>query len=668
MTSETRKTSRLDFLSPLHSVPGLGPKRLQALQAAGLKTIGDLLHYYPLRYVDRSRIIPLNEIKNFKNTVVTVTGTVTHTRLERGRRSRFRIAVADDVGQMEAVWFQGVTYISKTLKKGDQLILTGKVTFYGHYQIVHPLVDKISSKKSVLLFYPVYSVKEVMKEAGLNQKILHKSVSWVFKNLKNFPRVLPQNIEKKYRFPPLEECLQKIHQPDDISQLDSYRARLKYEELYKLALTLRWNRKKFALPGRSMSPGDLERQLRDILPFALTPSQEAAVSTLFSDAASKSRMHRLLQGDVGSGKTVTALFACLPALKEGCQVAWMAPTDVLARQTLQVLSKYLEKLGFPVEFLGASSGKDKARILKELASGKLQFVVGTHALFTPSVRFGKLGMIVIDEQHKFGAAQRLALQEKGPSADFLLMSATPIPQTLARTLYGDLDIVEIESPPRREPVSTHVVPSGKRSDMEAFILKQISSGSRVFYVVPRIDDMEAEDNAAQLKSVDKVAAELGRGVLGAVAIEKLHGQMPFEKRDEVMRRFSKGEPGVLVCTSIVEVGVDVRDASVMVIENAERFGLAQLHQIRGRVGRGEKKSFCFLLSGANADCRVSERLKYLCGCHDGFKLAEWDLHNRGPGEVDGFRQSGWDDLRIADILEDAALFREILKDIEALFR
>ncbi|MFP4014757.1 MAG: ATP-dependent DNA helicase RecG [Chitinispirillaceae bacterium] len=666
MAPEVKRTSKLDFLSPLSSVPGFGPKRLDALRGAGLSTIGDLLYYYPLKYIDRSEVTFLSEVEKFRDEVITISGSVTRARLERGRRPRFRIAVEDRSGKLEAVWFQGVSFISRSLKAGDQVVLTGKVTFYGHYQMVHPLVEKVSSEETLSPFYPVYSIKEVMREAGLTQKILHKSIGWVFKNLKNYPKVLPQNIEKKHNFPPLEECLRKIHQPVDLSQLQNYRQRLKYEELYKLALSLRWNRRKFALPGRSLFPGDLDQKLEELLPFTLTPSQKKAVQILYSDAASNSRMHRLLQGDVGSGKTVTALFACLPALNSGYQVAWMTPTDVLARQTLYVLGGYLRELGIRVEFLGASGGKDRNRVLRDLASGELQFVVGTHALFMPSVKFGKLGMTVIDEQHKFGAAQRLALQEKDARSDFLLMSATPIPQTLARTLYGDLDVLEIENPSGRRPVSTHIVPDGKRSDMENFIYEQIMTGARVFYVVPRIDEQEGGET--QLKTVDSVSARLKKGILGSVPMDKLHGRMSFSEREEVMDRFKGGEGGLLVCTSIVEVGVDIKDASVVVIENAERFGLAQLHQIRGRVGRGSRESYCFLLPEETADDKVSERLRYLCGCQDGFKLAQWDLHNRGPGEVNGYRQSGWDDLRMADILEDAELFREILRETEILFK
>jgi ATP-dependent DNA helicase RecG len=403
---------------------------------------------------------------------------------------------------------------------------------------------------------------------------------------------------------------------------------------------------------------------------------------------------------VGSGKTITALFAALPALNSGRQVAWMAPTEILARQTKAAVETYLGKLGVRVEYIGAGDTPEKKLALRELASGRLQFAVGTHALFMPSVKFGNLGMAIIDEQHKFGAAQRLKLQEKGPSCDFLLMSATPIPQTLAKTLYGDLDLVAIASRPIRAPVSTHIVPHGKRrADMENFILEQINAGARAFYVVPRIDEQGADlddgddddsgrlthksagkpsvakssaddiDDSSSIKTVESVAEKLKKGPLGSVPIHTLHGRMPADERGAAMEAFKSGAPGVLVSTTIVEVGVDVADAAIMVVENAECFGLAQLHQIRGRVGRGGMASYCFLLPGVSASQNEKslDRLKFLCGCADGFEIAEQDLKSRGPGEAAGYRQSGWESLMAADILSDAEMFRAILGEIDRLF-
>jgi ATP-dependent DNA helicase RecG len=562
--------------------------------------------------------------------------------------------------------------------------------------MIHPVLEKLTDGAAHRPILAVYAIREPMREAGVNQKLLRYAIEWALDNVGNYPNLLPEAIEKKKDFPPLRDCLRKVHLPDDLTALDEYKARLKYEELYRLALDLRWNRRKFALPGYSMFPGDLADRLRAALPFTLTESQEAAVRVLYDDAARPARMHRLLQGDVGSGKTVTALFAALPALNSGRQAAWMAPTEVLARQTKSVAEKYLGALGIEVGYVGAGDAPEKRRALASLASGALRFAVGTHALFMPSVKFRNLGMVIIDEQHKFGAAQRLKLQEKGPASDFLLMSATPIPQTLAKTLYGDLDVVSIGSGPDRARVSTHIVPEDRRAGMENFIFERINAGSRAFYVVPRIDQQPAaaddsEDgdggskgggvrgrsakvggggsDAPQVKTVDSVAEALKRGPLSSAPIHKLHGRMTPDERAAAVSAFRDGPPGVLVSTTIVEVGVDVADAAVMVIENPELFGLAQLHQIRGRVGRDGAPAYCFLLPDADT-CRngpAMERLRYLRGCADGFEIAERDLRSRGPGDAAGYKQSGWDDLLAADILEDSEMFMGILSEMDVLF-
>ncbi|MDR3012186.1 MAG: ATP-dependent DNA helicase RecG [Chitinispirillales bacterium] len=670
--------SQLDFHSLLQKVPGLGPKRREALEAVGVQTVGELLSYYPTRYIDRSKRVDIGGVHHYVDSVVTVRGVVSVSRTEYFGRARHRVVVGDDTGTIEAIWY----IRSMKIKTGETLSLTGKIMsgHGGKFLMIHPTMEKIpeGGENNIRPILAVYSVKEPMREAGVNQKLLRKAMDWALKNVGNFPRVLPLTIEEKHKFPPLAECLKNIHQPEDLSTLDKYKARLKYEELYRLALNLRWNRKKFALPGYPMSPGELDTRLREVLPFELTKSQEKAIKILHSDSAMPHRMHRLLQGDVGSGKTLTALFACLPALNSGRQAAWMAPTEVLAKQTKNVVERYLSRLGIDVAYLGAGESPEKRRTLQGLASGELRFVVGTHALFMPSVKFENLGMVIIDEQHKFGAAQRLKLQEKGASCDFLMMSATPIPQTLAKTLYGDLDIVEITSRPCRADVSTHIVPHNKRADMEKFIFEQVNKGFRAFYVVPRIEEQgddepdDGGDNAPSIKTVDAVAEKLKKGPLSAAPIHRLHGQMSIDEREASIAAFKDGPPGVLVSTTIVEVGVDIVDATVMVIENPEFFGLAQLHQIRGRVGRGDAASYCFLIpgidSGADTDKNNSfERLKFLCGTRDGFEIAEWDLRRRGPGEVAGFRQSGWDDLCAADVLEDAGMFQEILHETEGLF-
>jgi len=686
-------TSELDFISPLRHIPKLGPKRQSALEAAGIRNIGDLFHYYPSRYVDRSKRVAIKDaLVSGGDSAVTVRGAVKRVYIDYWRKARYRVLIGDGSGDLEAFWY----YRSMKIAADDVLILTGKVTLSGGKGMMfQPVFERVAPDVETRPILAMYSIKEPMRETGISQKVLRGWIEWAINNVRNYPQTLPSAIEGRHNFPPLNECLKQIHLPDDLAELGKYRKRLKYEELYKLALNLRWNRKKFALPGRVMKAGKLDAKMRALLPFTLTDSQERAIKILRGDAAKPARMHRLLQGDVGSGKTITALMAALPALNAGRQVAWMAPTEVLAKQTKNVVETYLYQLGFRVEYLGAGDMREKREIRSELASGELRFVVGTHALFMPSVEFRSLGMVIIDEQHKFGAAQRLKLQEKGPASDFLLMSATPIPQTLAKTLYGDLDVVEIAARPDRAPISTHIVPDSKRGDMDKFILEQIKrGGSRAFYVVPRIeraddaddDDGDAEEKPAgkrksassrqsgqapdskpEVQTVDSAAERLMASPLSAVPIHKLHGQMSYSEREEAISAFRNGAPGILVATTVIEVGVDVSDATVMVIENPEYFGLAQLHQIRGRVGRSDRQSYCFLLPGANQNDGTIERLRFLCGCADGFKIAEWDLRNRGPGDTAGNRQSGWDDLRAADILEDADMFREIMRETEDLF-
>jgi ATP-dependent DNA helicase RecG len=536
-------------------------------------------------------------------------------------------------------------------------------------QMVHPMVERLADdggQQVAQPFFPLYSISEPMRDAGINHRLFSKAVRWLLDRISRFPEVLPEPIERKRRFPPLERCLREIHLPSDPARLDEYLRRLRYEELFRLALTLRWSRRKFALPGRSMLPGDLPERFRKQLPFALTGEQEKAVGVLYDDAASSRRMHRLLQGDVGSGKTLAAFFACFPALAGGLQVAWLAPTEVLALQTIGLIASWLAPLGFSAELLKSGvTAEDRQRITRALADGTARFVVGTHALLQPSVKFKRLGMIVIDEQHKFGAAQRLTMQEKDTASDFLLMSATPIPQTLAKTLYGDLDIVTIlKPPPGRQPVETQCVPDGKRSDMERFVLDEIRErGAAVYYVVPRI---EQDGSGETLRDVETVSAALRKGAFAGIPCGCLHGRMSSIEKERVMKSFAAGALKLLVSTTVVEVGVDVPHATVMIIENAERFGMAQLHQLRGRVGRGSVKSYCFLLTPFDMDSGTAERLSFFCGHHDGFRIAEMDLKLRGPGEVVGFRQTGWEDLQLADIVRDAELFREIQEEIETL--
>lgn len=661
-------SAMLDFLSPISVIPGMGEKRVQAMAESGIEALGDLLYWFPIRYIDRSTITPISKLGQFLNSTCTVIGAVETIRVESGRRGRLRVKICDESGSMELLWFRGVQFFSKSIHKDETLLVTGKTTQYGHFQMVHPMVETLKdSKKLEIKILPHYSITGAMKEAGIQQKLLHKAIVWAFKNLKHFPQVLPGLIETKKNFLPLQTCLTEIHIPESLDSLDVYKERIKYEELYKLALTLSLSRKKFALPGRTMKPGKLPECIRAKLPFKLTSEQEKAIDILFKDAASPHRMHRLLQGDVGSGKTLVAFFSSLAALNEGLQVAWLAPTDVLARQTFRLVSSWLEPLGFSTSLLKSGlPTQQRQSIITGLASGTVNCVIGTHALLQPSVKFNTLGMTIIDEQHKFGAQQRLTMQEKDPASDFLLMSATPIPQTLAKTLYGDLNIVSIcKSPEGRGEISTHIVPDFKRGDMEQFVLSQINMGAQAYYIVPRIEHDE-ELEATTIKDIESTFKTLTTGTFSSIAVAHLHGKLGNDEKELVMDNFINGSVKLLLATTVIEVGIDVSNAIIIIIENAERFGLAQLHQLRGRVGRGPKKSFCFLLLAQSADSEAQERIKEFCKFNDGFKIAEMDLKFRGPGEITGFKQSGWYELVFADIIKDADLFKEIQCDLDTI--
>jgi ATP-dependent DNA helicase RecG len=661
--------SRLDFLSPVSLVPGLGPKRATALRESGIDTIGRLLHHFPLRYVDRSTITPIFDLYKYGSVTRTIVGTITKTRVERGRSARLRVRITDDSGDMEALWFHGVPFFRKSLHTGMRVLCTGAVKLSpaaGVSLMFHPMIESISGDRRLpeILFLPQYPLTLAMHDAHLGQKALLKAMQWSLDNVKHWPQALPGGLELEKQFPPLEHCIREMHFPSDPAAQPRFKARIIYEELYRLAVALVWNKRKFAQPGRSLNAGALADSFRKLLPFALTEEQERAIDVLLADARSTLRMHRLLQGDVGSGKTVAAFFACLPAFNEGFQAAWLVPTEALAQQAFSVLAPWCEKLGVAIDMLrGGIAMEKKKRILESCSTGRVQCVIGTHALLQPSVVFKKLGMIVIDEQHKFGAAQRLALQEKDRAADFLLMSATPIPQTLAQTAYGDLDIVSICGlPPGRMPVKTNCVPLHKRSAMETFVRGEIlARGVQVFWVVPRI---EKDDESDSIKNAESVYDVLSKGVFSGLQCSIVHGRVEPAEQQRRMEEFKQGTIKALVATTIIEVGIDVPNASIMIVENAERFGLAQLHQLRGRVGRSSKQSYCFLLANDTENQAARQRLVYFCSHHDGFEIAEMDLRMRGPGEVIGWRQSGADDLLMGDIIRDAELFREILNEVE----
>jgi ATP-dependent DNA helicase RecG len=658
--------SRIDFLSPVSLIPGLGEKRCAALRESGINTIGDLLRYFPFRYIDRSSITPISGLNKCGNTICTIKGTVAQSRIERGRKSRLRVQIIDDGGgSLEAVWFHGIKAFASSIDIGMNVLCTGTVKLSGPYgarpMMFHPMIEKIGeSCGQYIKFMPRYTITLSMHDAHLQQKGILKAVLWALNNVRHWPQSIPAGIENKKMFPPLQECMKQMHIPDSISGLPKYEARIIYEELYGLAIALRWNRRNFLKPGRAHVSRWLVDKFMARLPFNLTEAQSDAVKVLLSDVRSPVWMHRLLQGDVGCGKTVVAFLSCLPVIEGGFQVAWLAPTEVLARQTYSTLSEWCAWLGVKPELLtGSLDPAVKRGVSDRCSRGECAFVIGTHTLLNSCITFKKLGIVVIDEQHRFGARQRLVMQEKDMAADFLLMSATPIPKTLAASLYGDLDTVSIkELPAGRLPVKTYHISEEKRASMEQFILKEIVSGAQVYYVVPRID---SDDESDSLAGAESVYEKLSHGIFSNVACGMVHGRMDIAEQERIFSGFKRGDIRLLVATTIVEVGMDVPDATIMVVENADRLGLAQLHQLRGRVGRSAKQSLCFLLSnsGGDASCK---RLGFFCKHNNGFEIAEKDMEMRGPGEVNGLRQAGADELARADIIRDAAIFREILDE------
>ncbi len=648
---------RLDFLSPLSVIPGLGPKRLEALRAAGLERVEDLLYHFPRRWLNKSKTVPIGEL--IDDEAALVRGEVTAVRVERGRRSRLRVGIKDGSGTMELLWFQGFGFLRKAIQPGKTITAYGKPSRFTRMQMVHPEVDLGGSDADEQIpFEPRYPLTGALRDAKVGQKRLKDAILWLFTNLRHFPRKLPEQLEKNYDLPSLREALFFSHFPRDLDQNDHWFERIIVEELYEMALSLRWNRKDFGLPGRPMKGAALQKEFVASLPFELTEDQRAVLRALAEVSASELRMHHLLQGDVGSGKTVTAFVAALPALAAGFQVAWLAPTTVLAEQSFKEIEAWLEPLGYAPKLLtGGTKAAERRQIHRSLALGELTFVVGTHAIISDKVSFGKLGMVVVDEQHRFGSEQRLKLQKKESRADLLMMSATPIPASLAATVYSDLEALSIRSMPKgRKVIKSHLVAPQKRADMLGFFKERLAAGEQCYWVVPRIDSVEDECN--DLADLEGREIEI-RKLLPEAKLEVVHGRMKDAEKEAAMLRFSSGESRMLLATTVIEVGVNVPNATVMVIENCERFGLAQLHQLRGRVGRSSLQSWCLLLPGLHAPEESVERLQKFCETTDGFAIAELDLTMRGTGEVLGNRQSGFSDIKYCNILERADQFREI---------
>ena len=660
----------------LQFVKGIGPQRAKLLASLGLHTVEDALYYLPARHEDRSQLTPLRSLK--PNDVTTVAGTIRAiSPPPRGRpRMPLSVLLSDGTGFLTCVWF-GQAYLERQFQRGQRLIVHGKAQRYrsGPLQMQvkdFEIVEDEAAEGAAEPGDETLHTGRLVPVYGLTRGLTARPMRRLMKRLVDgyvdgLDDPLPDALRARHHLELLSLALRAGHFPKTDADYASARRRLVYDEflLLQLGLAIRRHRQG-RQPGLAMNPpGALARRLLASLPFALTPAQERVWREIRMDMAAPYPMNRLLQGDVGSGKTVVAALAILTAVEAGYQTALMAPTEILAEQHLMTLSQLLEPLAVEVALLtNAVKGKARERVGAGTADGSIKCVVGTHALVQGDVRFRRLGLAVVDEQHRFGVNQRATLRGKGESPDVLVMTATPIPRTLALTLYGDLEVSVIdELPPGRKPVVTKARTGSARRQIYEFLREQVSEGRQVYVVYPLVEQSEALD----LRAATEMAARLQSEVFADLRIGLLHGRMAFAEKDRVMREFKAGAIHVLVSTTVIEVGIDVPNASVMLIEHAERFGLSQLHQLRGRVGRGPWKSYCILLSGAASE-DARRRLDAMTTTGDGFKIAEADLSLRGPGDFFGTRQSGLPEFRVADLLRDAAALEAARRDAVALIR
>jgi ATP-dependent DNA helicase RecG len=652
--------------TPIEYLKGVGPVRAETLRSElGIFTFNDLLCHFPFRYVDRSKFFRTADIRD-DSVYVQLKGRITGLqKIGSGKATRMVAWLEDDSGSIELVWFRGLKWLQGRFSNDKEYIVFGKPNnFGGKFSIPHPEIEVVTeeSLKQADPLHPIYSSTDKLKSKGLDSKGIGKIMKSLTLSLKDcLPEFLPVDLVTRHGFISREEALLQIHFPGNPDLLAKAQRRLKFEEFLHIQLNL------LALKaGRSLHNkgcrftvvGDyVNRFYREKLPFELTAAQKKVIREIRSDLGSGLQMNRMLQGDVGSGKTVVALMVMLIALDNGYQCCLMAPTEILAGQHFASLNSLLSGLGVSIELLtGSTKGQARKSILERLLDGSIQILIGTHALIEEKVRFSNLGLVVIDEQHKFGVAQRAGLWSKSPVLPHvLIMTATPIPRTLGMTLYGDLDFSIIdELPPGRKEIKTIHTSETDRGKLYVFLKKQIRLGRQIYVVYPLISESEKLDLKALMDGYEHLVREFPPPDFRVVFV---HGQMNGQEKEQAMQSFQRGEAHVLVATTVIEVGVDVPNASVMVIENAERFGLSQLHQLRGRVGRGPDQSYCILMSGdkLSADARV--RLDTMVRTSNGFEIAETDLRLRGPGDLMGTLQSGMIDLKIADLVKDEKILQ-----------
>ena len=658
MSEALQNSNTLD--TPIQFIKGVGPKRAEVLHSLGISTIKDLLYYFPRKYVDRTSLSTIGSIQ--EGDEVNLVGRVKSVNLRRMKKGNFVTAnVADHTGSIRLMWFNAADYIHQSLKVGDLLTMHGKVAAYkGSHQIVHPEYDKLNANEISLttgFIIPVYPLTDDLKKSGLENRNLRKIIYLALQSVENIDDHFDTDLREQFDIQDLNTALRNIHYPKDFVSLEKSVHRLKYDEHFFLQLLLAKRKSKIkenkydSIKFKTKSYNKILKNLH----FELTGSQQLSLREIVDDFLSENPMNRMIQGDVGCGKTIVSILASAIVVDNNYQVAIMAPTDLLSKQLFKNFKSQFESIGVECTLLvGSLKPKEKNKVLGEIKSGKSNIIIGTHALFQKDVIFNNLGFVVIDEQHRFGVNQRQKLLSKSNNPNLMAMTATPIPRTLAITYKGDMDLSIIDELPKNRPdIHTSFIEKENLSTAFNFIREKVEDGGQTIIVYPLINESEKQDLSAAVESYEY----LRDNIFPDLTVGLMHGKLEDENKNLEMKNFMKGEIDILVSTTVVEVGIDNPNVNVMLINNSERFGLSQLHQLRGRVGRGTMESYCLLCSDSESP-KTKERLSIIVNSRNGFEIADEDLKLRGPGEFFGEKQSGFVKFKIADLITDGPIIRD----------
>jgi len=644
--------------SDIKSISGIGKNRAELLNKLNINTVGELLYFLPRSYEDRSRLVNISDVTADETVCIkaTVASGVRENRV-RKNLSVLTMRVQDTSGMMNIVWYNN-RFVKNAFKLGEEYIMFGKIS-KGRlgFEMVNPVYEKCGNDKYTGKIVPIYPMTK-----GLNQKVLQSAISSALESVKVIPECIPEKIRHQYNICEVNYAIKNIHFPDNFNDYTIARKRLVFEELFVLQSALLMKRTERTVNDGAVFDIKCTREFTDSLPFEFTGAQKRTINEISKDVSSGRQMCRLVQGDVGSGKTAVAATAMFQAVKSGYQAVLMAPTEILATQHYESLKKQFEPFGIRVRLLtGGLGAKEKRLVKEEAALGTADIIIGTNAVIQDDVSFNNVGLVIVDEQHRFGVEQRGRLLSKSNNPHMLVMSATPIPRTLALILYGDLKISVIdELPPGRKEVKTYAVGENMRQRINGFIEKNLTEGGQCYVVCPLVEETESSD----LKDATNMCEKL-RATFPSYTVGLMHGKMKPAAKDEIMREFSEKKIDILVSTTVIEVGINVPNSNLMIIENAERFGLSQLHQLRGRVGRGERQSWCVLIA-KSANKLTKQRMETMCMSNDGFYISEQDLKLRGPGDFFGTRQHGLPELKVANLFEDADILRLAQKAAENL--